>query len=205
MPSYLLHLLTAKGPDRVHSPFVFDLYFHTLRGKYTHPSFALIETSHKNDSFNSDKIIGQSIFKIINKQKPAQVLLISDYSVKLYDYIKTSRKSTKVDCILGTKINHSLLSKNKDIQFHKSLNDIKDFSKYDLIISDTITTEFTPLPLDIYRCPKILITNIKTNKMANKNWLHSDSLDHNIKIDFFHFGISTVRKHQKKEYFKLRL
>lgn len=206
MFAYLYHLLVAKGPDRVHSPFVFDLYFHTLRSKYRHYSFKSIEKKHSSESDKSSPLIGQSIFKIINKFSPQKILVISDYSEKICNYISTAKKSSSIDSILGDKISTSSITKRPNVQLKKIDTINLRETNYDLIVIDIITDEFDLNSKDIINCPIIINTNIKSNKFANKNWMNQQSSStHNVQLDFFHFGVSIIRNEQKKEYFRLRL
>lgn len=204
MFSYLLHLLKSKGPDRVHSPFVFDLYFHTLRNKYKHYSFKSIEKKHHKDVSKSHHTIGESIFKIVNKFQPENILFISDYSLKNASYISKARKKTTIDCLISNTVNTENVKNQSNINI---VTQVQPQNKtYQLIVLDC-KSNF--IDFDLYSFtnnPIIILTNIQTNKAQQQCWNSSlQGTKYNIYLDFFYFGLTMHRKEQKTEYFLLRL
>lgn len=204
MLNYLSHLLQAKGPDRVHSPFVFDLYFHTLRCKYHHPCFSHFEKKFKTSTGSNKAIIDQSIFRIVNRLKPDNVLILSNTPLKVAHYISVARKKTHIDLLVTVtqKIN-SLLDQSQSIC---AISSHKIKNSYDLIILDLDYDYLTDHLITIQNSPIVIFHNKNTKRCTDSQIkLINKVLPHNITLNFFHFGMLFNRKEQKKEYFRLRL
>ena len=205
MFSYLLHLIRAKGPDRVHSPFVFDLYFHTLKNNYKHYSFNWIE-KQDNGVTKSENVIGESLFKIVNKFHPSNILFISESSTKNVLYISKARNKTMIDCFSTKNMNLKLIEKQKNINIITESQILNQNKRYEIIIIDLQTT-FLKLDYSKFKnIPIIIITNINSDESQKKYWQKTlESEAYNIHLDFYYFGIALHRREQKKEYFLLRL
>lgn len=206
MFSYLTHLLKAKGPDRVHSPFVFDLYYHTLRNKYTHYSFKGIEKKYRSITNSSNKIIGESLFKIINKVKPQNILFVSDYSTKNALYISKARKKSTVNCIFHNSISTTDIEKQENIKISPTVSLKSVTSNTELIIIDNKSTNPAFEINDFNSAKMVIVTNVNTTQTAHKYWENlTKSNNYNIFINLYYFCIAIRRKEQGKEYFLLRL
>ena len=204
MLTYLLHLIKSKGPDRVHSPFIFDLYYHTLRNKYNHYSFKGIEKKYKRKKHNSNKIIGQSLFKIINKFKPISVLFISDYSTKNALYISQSRKKTLINLFLYNDLQSKKIITEKNITTLNLKELPSRLDNSEILILDNLS----PVPhlnLSTIKKPKTIILT-KTGKNGKDYWNSiMKNKNYNVFINFYYFYIAIRRKEQGKEHFLLRL
>jgi len=124
-------LITSKGPDRVHSPFVFDLYFYNLRQKTNYYAFQEIEKTYSNLSRNQDligsndlgagtshhgvtrkvgKLVktssipskwGKILFKITNKYQPKSILELGTAFGKSAAYLSMGCKKAQITSIEG--------------------------------------------------------------------------------------------------------
>lgn len=179
---HLKYILKAKGPDRIHSPFVFDLYYHTLLGNSV-PYSAF--STEKQSYFNiSEKFIGRNVIKIINKLKPQNIIFLRKENTNNHLYFKEPINTTPTTILTQSEFSDKVSNK-----------------KIDLLILESAISENTNLKYENITCLIIY----KTNRDQLNNWKKISSLDcYNIVINCFYFGICINRPNQVKEYFRLR-
>lgn len=140
--SFIRYFFTAKGPDRVHSPFVFNLYYYHLKKRSTYYIFPKIErlfkslqantsrisandlgagTTHHADTRIVGKLIktsstpskwGEILFKISNHVKPTNSLELGTAFGKSTAYIKGGFKQMRLTTIEGDFALHKMAKEN---------------------------------------------------------------------------------------------
>lgn len=140
--SFLKYILTAKGPDRVHSPFVFNLYYYHLKNRNLFYDFKRIEdffkqkeqdkstiqandlgagTKHHSNRRVVGKLTktssipakwGEVLFKIANQVKPQNTLELGTAFGKSTAYIKSGFKQMKLTSIEGDSSVYNVAIKN---------------------------------------------------------------------------------------------
>lgn len=188
---YLKHLFTSKGPDRIHSPFVFDLYYYCLKSDLQHYSFKSIE-----QLFSKEKqapFIGESLFKIVNKLKPESTLYIHSLSHKHAYY-----------CAEGYSKNIIYIKENIRTKYANIVyKDLMPTQRLDFLVLDETDSKIDLKSTQNFKF--IFISNIKLNKTSAQQWeILLQNPFYNIVLDCFYFGIVFHKPKQVKEYFKLR-
>ena len=140
--SYIKYILTAKGPDRVHSPFVFNLYYYILKERDNFYPFRKIEqfytslTRSKTLIKSSDKGAGtkyhginrvlgklvktssipakwgEILFKLVNNLQPQEILELGTAFGKSSAYLSRAKKRSNVTSIEADPRIHTEASKN---------------------------------------------------------------------------------------------
>ncbi len=190
---HLKHLLVSKWADRIHSPFVFDIYYYLLKGKEIPYCSKIIKQTFKLNGI--DLLIGHCIFKLWHKLKPKTALCISNKPMANCLFITNAYKC-KIDLLGDTEIPKELID-----QVQKIPSITKN--KYDSVLIDINDTDLENLEFKKFEF--ILITHIHTDKKQAFTWgkIRNNTL-HNVCLDFFYFGISFQRPNQADEYFRLR-
>jgi hypothetical protein len=141
--SYFFHLITAKGPDRVHSPFVFDLYYRVLRNKNRFYCFDELE----NKFPQTDHFFYQQIFKVLNHLRIYLIDFQSDNEILLSSYFrflpdKFKGNKNAISClIIDKKVEEMNLEKYEILMIN---ND------YLAEIKQNISDEFYNIKVDFY-------------------------------------------------------